>query len=119
MAPGKGCRLRSQWRPFHPEDMFLKNVAWVICAGALLAATGFASGTTPTGNGRVLYKWVDSNGETHYGDTIPPEYAAQEQHVINSRGVEISHLDAQRTPEQIAAEEQKKLDAQLRENRDK
>lgn len=22
-----------------------------------------------------LYKWVDSNGTTHYGETIPPEYA--------------------------------------------
>ena len=97
----------------------MKNVAWVFCAGALLALTGFASATTPAGGGRVLYKWVDSNGETHYGDTIPPEYASQEQHVINSRGVEINHLDAQRTPEQIAAEEQKVVDTQLRENRDK
>lgn len=24
-----------------------------------------------------LYKWVDENGETHYGQTIPPEYAGQ------------------------------------------
>lgn len=22
-----------------------------------------------------LYKWVDRNGQTHYGETIPPEYA--------------------------------------------
>ncbi|HLP98130.1 MAG TPA: DUF4124 domain-containing protein [Sideroxyarcus sp.] len=22
-----------------------------------------------------LYKWVDKNGQTHYGETIPPEYA--------------------------------------------
>ena len=22
-----------------------------------------------------LYKWVDANGTTHYGETIPPEYA--------------------------------------------
>ncbi|GAB1234809.1 hypothetical protein UT5_12030 [Ferrigenium sp. UT5] len=25
-----------------------------------------------------LYKWVDSNGTTHYGETIPPEYASKE-----------------------------------------
>jgi len=25
-----------------------------------------------------LYKWVDSNGTTHYGETIPPEYANRE-----------------------------------------
>jgi hypothetical protein len=59
-------------------------------------------------NGRKLYKWVDEQGVTHYGDHIPPEYAAQEQHVINKQGVEIERLEAQKTPEQIAAEEQKK-----------
>jgi Domain of unknown function (DUF4124) len=97
----------------------LKNVAWFLCAAALLAAAGFAASTTPANNGRVLYKWVDSDGVTHYGDRIPPEYANQEQHVINSRGIEIGHLDAQKSPEQMAIEEQKKLDAQQRENRDK
>ncbi len=66
----------------------MKNVAWFFCAGALLAAPGFAA-TTPPNNGRVLYKWVDSDGVTHYGDRIPPEYANQEQHVMNSRGIEI------------------------------
>ena len=25
-----------------------------------------------------LYKWVDENGTTHYGETIPPEYANRE-----------------------------------------
>ncbi len=25
-----------------------------------------------------LYKWVDENGTTHYGETIPPEYADKE-----------------------------------------
>jgi len=97
----------------------LKNVAWFLCAGALLAAAGFATSTAPTGSGHVLYKWVDKDGVTHYGDRIPPEYASQEQHVINSRGIEIGHLDAQKSPEQMAVEEQKKLDAQQRENRDK
>ncbi len=25
-----------------------------------------------------LYKWVDENGTTHYGETIPPEYASRD-----------------------------------------
>lgn len=25
-----------------------------------------------------LYKWVDENGTTHYGETIPPEYAGRD-----------------------------------------
>jgi hypothetical protein len=82
----------------------------------LLATAALSDTTTP---GRVLYKWVDSDGVTHYGDHIPPEYASQEGHVLSSRGVEISTLEAQKTPEQLAAEEQKKLDVQQRQNRDK
>ena len=56
---------------------------------------------------------------THYGDRIPPEYASQEQHVINSHGIEISHVDAQKSADQLAADEQKKADAAQRALRDK
>ena len=99
----------------------MKNVAWIICGCALLALE-VAHGAPPSGpsdNGRVLYKWVDAEGVTHYGDRVPPEYAAQEQHVLNSRGYEISHLDAQKSAEQMAADDQKRLDAQQRQIRDK
>jgi hypothetical protein len=95
----------------------LKNVAWILCASVLLASTCGAA--PPSDNGRVLYKWVDAEGVTHYGDHIPPEYAAQEQHIINSRGIEISHLDAQKSAEQMAAEDQKRADAEQRQVRDK
>jgi hypothetical protein len=98
----------------------LKNVALSLCATALLATTAFAAPPPASSNsGRVLYKWVDSDGVTHYGDRIPPEYANQEQHVINSRGVEISHIDAQKSAEQLAADEQRKADAAQRQLRDK
>jgi hypothetical protein len=98
------------------EDMRLKNVAWALCAVILLVSPGFAAGAA---NGRTLYKWVDEHGVTHYGDRIPPEYAAQEQHVINAQGVEINRLEAQKTPEQLAVEEQKKLETEQNQNRDK
>ena len=100
------------------KDMRLKNVAWILCAVILLASPGFAAGAGAA-NGRTLYKWVDEQGGTHYGDHIPPEYAAQEQQVINAQGVEISRLEAQKTPEQLAAEEQKKLDTQQARDRDR
>ena len=98
----------------------MKNVAWMLCGCALLAF-GAAQGAPPSGpanNGRVLYKWVDANGVTHYGDHVPPEYASQEQHVLNSRGYEIDRLEAQKTPEQVAAEERRKLDVQQNQTRD-
>ena len=56
---------------------------------------------------------------THYGDRIPPEYATQEQQVINSQGIELQRVEAQKTPEQLAEEDQKKLDAAQRAARDK
>jgi hypothetical protein len=99
----------------------LKNVAWMLCLCALLAS-GLAAGAppgTPSNNGRVLYKWVDKDGVTHYGDHVPPEYASQEQHILNSQGYEIKHLDAQKTAEQATAEEQKRLDLEQRQLRDK
>ncbi len=94
----------------------MNRVVCILCATALVAFSGTAAAA---GNGRTLYKWVDDQGVTHYGDRIPPEYAGQEQHIINSQGIEISHLDAQKTAEQLAAEEQKKVDAEQRLSRDR
>jgi len=40
----------------------------LLSAAALCAAVSLSAEAK-------LYKWVDSNGTTHYGETIPPEYA--------------------------------------------
>ncbi len=102
----------------------MKNVAWILCLCALLALRPAAGAptsksATPSNNGRVLYKWVDNDGVTHFGDHVPPEYASQEQHILNSKGYEINHLDAQKSAEQAASEEKKILDAQQSALRDK
>src|ERR1700721_2631962 len=99
------------------KDMRLKTAAWMLCAATVLALSGFAASVA--NNGRVVYKWGDEQGGTHYGDHIPPEYAAQEQHVINSQGVEINRLEAQKTPEQLAADDQKRAEAEQNRNRDR
>lgn len=103
---------------FSWKDMRLKNVAWILCAMTLLASPGFVAGAGAA-NGRTLYKWVDDQGITHYGDRVPPEYAAQEKSVINSHGIEINRLEAQKTAEQLAAEDQKNAEAEQRRNRDR
>jgi hypothetical protein len=101
------------------EDMRLKNAAWTaLCAVMVLASPGFAAGAGAS-SGRTLYKWVDEQGVTHYGDRIPPEYAAQEKQVINSQGVEINRLEAQKSPEALAAEEQRRAEADQAQNRDR
>jgi hypothetical protein len=93
----------------------LNRALFTFCFTLLVAGTAMAAG----GNGRTLYKWVDDQGVTHFGDQIPPEYATQEQHIINSQGVEIKHLEAQKSPDQLAAEEQKRKDAEDRQNSDR
>ncbi len=97
--------------------MLLKNLVWVLCASLLLHSLAFAQ--APPATGRKMYKWVDAQGVNHYGDRIPPEYATQEQHVINAQGVEVDRLEAQKTPEQLALADQMKLDEEQRASRDK
>jgi hypothetical protein len=98
----------------------LKHLVWTLSAGVLFAGLTASAGTTPSsGSDHKLYKWVDEQGMTHYGDRIPPEYATKEQHVLNSRGIEVEHLEAQKSAEQLAAEDQAKLDAEQRAKRDK
>jgi hypothetical protein len=99
------------------KDTCLNKVSRIFGFSALLACTALAVGAP--GSGRTLYKWVDSQGVTHYGDRVPPEYAGQEQHIFNAQGVEISHQDAQKTPEQLAAEDKRRQDAEDRMNRDR
>src|SRR5258708_4335107 len=76
--------------------------------GMLIAFIGWvpvaASAAGSNNTGAVTYKWRDEQGIVHYGDSIPPQYAQKERSVLNSRGVEVRKLDAQKSPEQIAAE---------------
>ncbi len=81
-------------------------------AGVLLLAAAFsaaspstASASPSTGKDKsVAYRWVDEQGVVHYGDRVPPQYAQKERSIINSQGVEVRTLDAQKSPEQIAVE---------------
>jgi Domain of unknown function (DUF4124) len=57
------------------------------------------------------YRWVDEQGVVHYGDSIPPQYAEKEHQTLNKQGVEIGHSEAQKTPEQLAAEERQQEEA--------
>ncbi|HEV2332354.1 MAG TPA: DUF4124 domain-containing protein [Gammaproteobacteria bacterium] len=63
-------------------------------------------GTLAQAGSPKMYKWVDKDGVTHYGSSIPPEYAAQANEQIDSQGHVIKSQAAQKTPEQIAAEQQ-------------
>ena len=62
------------------------------------------AGTHAKSDKGIAYNWVDEQGVTHYGDHIPPQYATKERAILNTQGVEVGHLDAQKSPEQQAAD---------------
>jgi hypothetical protein len=77
---------------------------------ALLFATAFAAAavaapaphTSSSSQKGIAYRWVDEQGVVHYGDNIPPQYASQDRAILNAQGVEVGHLDRQKTPEEEA-----------------
>jgi hypothetical protein len=54
------------------------------------------------------YKWVDEKGVIHYGDSIPAQDAQRETRILNKQGIEVRRTDAQRSPEEQAAEAREK-----------
>jgi hypothetical protein len=67
---------------------------------ALLASA--AAGQQPDKQ-KKLYRWVDRNGQVHYGDSVPAEYAEQDRDVLNKQGVKVGREEGIITPEEAAA----------------
>lgn len=45
----------------------------------------------------VMYKWVDENGQMHFGDKIPQKYMVKEHEEINERGMTTKYREAEKT----------------------
>jgi len=82
----------------------MKSRAFILSLAVTLL---FASNLAQAG-GPKMYKWVDKDGITHYGSSIPPAYAAQASEQLDSHGNVIKTQAAEKTPEQLAAEQQAK-----------
>jgi hypothetical protein len=80
---------------------------------SIVAAAGLCLAWQPlvAAEHAASYSWVDKNGERHYGDSVPPEYAQSERRVLNNQGVEVQHVDAEKNADQRA--EQLKRDQAL------
>ena len=68
----------------------------------LLLVLAFAGGALAQET--KVYKWVDKDGTTHYGDSIPAEYAELPKQVINDHGVAVEQLAGKKTEAELAAE---------------
>jgi hypothetical protein len=64
------------------------------------------------------YRWVDKNDVVHYGDTVPPEYAAQGQAELNTQGVPIRQTPRQLSSSEMAAAELAATETAKRRQRD-
>ena len=62
-----------------------------------------------------VYHWTDNEGVMHYGDRVPPEFAATGHIVLNEQGIEIDRIDGEKTAEEKA--EQKRRSELLVEQR--
>jgi len=75
----------------------MKNFLATIAVLIILPLAASASENT-----QKLYRWVDSDGIVHYGDSIPAEFTNLERHVVNNYGITVGVMRAKRTEEEIA-----------------
>ena len=92
---------------------------WLAAALAGLLAVGNAALAAEGKAGEAHYSWVDKNGERHYGDSVPPEYAQAEQRVISDHGVEISRVGAGKNAEQLAEQRRQEQEIAQRQQHDR
>lgn len=62
-----------------------------------------------------VYRWVDTNGQVHYGDSVPPEYANRDRDVLNEQGLTVGHQQGEETPAKEKARQEKEKEARAAE----
>lgn len=77
-----------------PAKLLLSAAVVALLAGAAAAQSE---------KQKKLYRWVDKNGQVHYGDSVPAEYAEQDREVLNRQGVPVGREEGTITPEEAAA----------------
>lgn len=61
-----------------------------------------------------LKKWVDKNGQIHYGDKVPPQYLRKEHQIINQEGVVLETVPAAKTEAQLREEKRQARIAKIK-----
>ncbi|MFW5926599.1 MAG: DUF4124 domain-containing protein [Wenzhouxiangella sp.] len=51
---------------------------------------------------QTVYRWVDEDGEVHYGHSVPPEYADQGYEVLRRDGTVRERVEPALSPEELA-----------------
>lgn len=107
--------------------MSARAQAFVLAMALLLAGAAFAPNADAAGNKRrqsaaknptgIAYRWVDENGNVHYGDRLPT--GETESSILNSQGVEVGRTEGVKSPEQLARERERDLQEVRRKQHDR
>lgn len=76
----------------------LLKIALPTLALVLASGTAVANGS----DHNRLYKWLDGNGNMHFGDRLPVEQTAQRREEFNHNGIRIRQLDVTDSSETVA-----------------
>jgi hypothetical protein len=94
----------------------------VLLPALLLALLAGAVAAQQPDKQKKVYRWVDKDGQVHYGDSVPAEYAEQDRDVLNKQGIKVGREEGTVTPEEAAvkaAEEKAAREEQKRKLRDR
>lgn len=91
----------------------------MIKTGTFCAALILLTAISTTAEAK-LYKWVDDNGTTHYGEVVPPEYASKDRvqyddkgNLIKKKAAVVDADPEKKSPADQAAIEQRRKDNAL------
>ena len=102
--------------------MNARSIKLLLPAVLLALLAGAADAQSDSKQQKKVYRWVDKNGQVHYGDSVPAEYSEQDRDVLNKQGVKVGREEGTITPEEAAvkaAEDKAARDEQKRKLRDR
>jgi hypothetical protein len=92
----------------------------IVLAGMVYAATAAAQNSNSR---EAFYRCKDRNGQTFYGDSVPPECAGLDTEVLNAKGMQVRLIEGEKTRaarlEREAVEGKARKERERRELRDR
>lgn len=86
----------------------------------IAAALGMLLVTAGSAGAAQLYRWVDENGQVHYGDHVPPDQVKLDRQVVNEHGITLKELPRELTADERAEVQRQQAieEAELKRQRD-
>ena len=115
MAPDCVAARAALWKMATMKHCVPLAIVLLACASTAVVAAQPRTGSAASG--AKTFRWVDNKGVTHYGDSIPPEYAQGRTAELNSQGVAVREYPAQLSPaEQAVVQEREEVTAKRRQH---